>query len=200
MTQLSNTKTLIRPNQKGYTILELLIALIITSIIIAATFRFYTTMQHQSEVQIDVSEIQHLCRASLFDIRKTLHMAGNKLSTHAPYEIIGDSLAVYFSETKPVDTVLYFLEEFSAADYVKAPNLQSGQKLYKLMKKRNSNAAVIFADFITVVNFVAVDPTTIVVTITAQASRQDDKLSTNGGFRTFSLGERVNLRYLQLIS
>lgn len=200
MLQKSNNKFKTGFNQLGYTVLELLIAVFITAIIAAATFRFYTSMHEQAEVQIDVSEIQHLCRSSLFDIRKTLHMAGNKLGSHPPYEIKGDSLAVYFSETKPVDSVLYFLEEYSPADYAKIPDQPSGQKLFRLMKKRNSGAADIFADFITEINFVPVDPTTIAVTITAQASRQDEHVSTNNGFRTFSLGERVNLRYLQLIS
>ncbi len=186
-------------SEKGYTIIELLIAAFITGIITAATFSFYTSMNRQSEVQIDVSEISHLCRASIFDIRKTLHMAGNRLGAHPPYKINGDSLFVYFSETKPVDTVMYFLQQFTSAEYAKVPNLPSGQKLYKLMKKRNSQASAVFADFITDVNFVLIDATTIAVTITAQASRKDDSYSANGGFRTFSLGERVNLRYLQLI-
>ncbi len=184
----------------GYTIIELLIAALITSIITAASFGFYTSMHRQSEVQIDVSEIQHLCRASLFDIRKTLHMAGNRLgSGQVPYKLGGDTLAVYFSETKPVDTVIYFLTEFGPADYAKVPNLPAGKKVYRLMKKRNSAAASVFADFINDVNFVVIDPTTIAVTITAQSSRQDESLQTNNGYRTFSLGERVNLRYLQLL-
>ncbi|HEX2896461.1 MAG TPA: hypothetical protein VHP63_00230 [candidate division Zixibacteria bacterium] len=196
---MKNTRTLVK-STTGYTIIELLIAAIITAIITAASFGFYTSMHRQSEVQIDVSEIQHLCRASLFDIRKTLHMAGNRLgSSQVPYQIKGDTLAVYFSETKPVDTVKYYLTEFSAADYAKVPNLPAGQKVYRLMKKRNSAAASVFADFINDVNFVVIDPTSIALTITAQSSHQDESLQTNNGYRTFSLGERVNLRYLQLL-
>lgn len=186
-------------SQKGYTILELLIAALITGIITAAAFGFYTTLHNQSEVQIDVSEIQHLCRASLFDMRKTLHMAGNRLGSHPPYQIKGDTLAVYFSETQPVDSIMYFLEEFTAVEYAKVPDLPSGEKLYKLMKKRNNQAATIFADFITDVNFVLVDPTTIAVTISAQSAHKDLDFNSNNGFRTFSLGETVNLRYLQLL-
>jgi hypothetical protein len=194
---LFNSKVL--KSRLGYTIIELLIAALITGIITAAAFGFYTTMHNQSEVQIDVSEISHLCRASIFDIRKTLHMAGNRLGSHPPYEIKGDTLAVYFSETQPVDSVLYYLQEFTSGEYAGVPDLAPGMKLYKLMKKRNSLAETVFADFITDINFVVIDPTTIAVTISAQSATKDLDYAANNGFRNFSLGERVNLRYLQLL-
>lgn len=197
MIQKSNYSRL--KSRSGYTIIELLIAAFITGIITAAGFGFYTTMQNQSEVQIDVSEIQNLCRASLFDIRKTLHMAGNRLGSHVPYQIKGDTLAVYFSETQPVDTILYYLEEFTPGEYANVVDQPAGTKLHKLMKKRNSESAAAFSDFITDVNFVLINPTSIAVTITAQSSRKDLDFQTNNGYRTFALGERVNLRYLQLI-
>ncbi len=185
--------------EQGYTIIELLIAALITGIITAASFGFFVSMNNQSEMQIDVSEISNSCRASLFDIRKNLHMAGNRLGAHPAFEIKGDSLSVYFSESKPVDTIMYFLKEFTDAQYAAVRGLPKGQKLYKLMKKRDNLQATVFADFITEMNFVPIDPTTIAVAISAQSSRKDDTFASNGGFRTFSLGERINLRYLQLI-
>jgi hypothetical protein len=126
-------------------------------------------------------------------------MAGNRLVSHPPYKIVGDSLLVFFSQTQPVDSVLYYLVEYSSGEYANVPDLPSGMKLYNLMKKRNSQPAAIFANFITDINFVLVDATTIAVTISAQSSRKDLNFSSNSGFRTFSLGERVNLRYLQLL-
>lgn len=197
---MKNMPTILIKSISGYTIIELLIAAVITAIITAASFGFYTSMHRQSEVQIDVSEIQHICRASLFDIRKTLHMAGNRLgSSQVPYRINGDTLSVFFSETKAVDTVSYFLTEFTTSDYAKVPNLPAGQKIYRLMKKRNSADPAVFADFVNDVNFVVIDATSMAVTITAQSSSQDPTILTNNGYRTFSLGERVNLRYLQLL-
>ena len=98
---------------KGITLIEVMVAGVITAILLLSAFRFYGNLSHQSEVQVDVSEVQNSSRSSIFEIRKTLHKAGNRLGSHTPYEINGDSLAVYFSETQAVDTVLYFLQEFA---------------------------------------------------------------------------------------
>ena len=43
---------------------------------------------------------------------------------------------------------MYFLEEFTDAEYANAPDLPSSQKLYKLMKQENSNSSQIVADLL----------------------------------------------------
>lgn len=183
----------------GVTLIEIMISAVVSAIILLAVFSFYSSLSHQAEVQVDVSEVQNVCRNSIFEIRKTLHKAGNRLGSHKPYEIKGDSLAVYFSETQAVDTVLYFLQEFTEAEYTGLPNLPNGRKIYKLMKQTNNLAATIFSDFITSVNFIEINATSMAVTIVAQSSRQDDTYSPDNGYRSYSLGERVNLRYLKLL-
>ena len=122
-------------NARGFTLIEVLIAALITGIIATASFQFYAKVGHQSEVQYDVSEMQNICRICIYDIRKTLRSAGYMVGTHAPYEINNDTLSVYYSDTQPVDTTLFFLQEFSAPDYAAVPGLPSGMKLYYLMKK-----------------------------------------------------------------
>ncbi|MEE8577709.1 MAG: prepilin-type N-terminal cleavage/methylation domain-containing protein, partial [candidate division Zixibacteria bacterium] len=154
-------------NSRGFTILEVMIAALITGILATASFRFYTAMHNQTETQAEVSDVQHLCRSSVHEIKKTLRLAGFKLTTHNAIEINGDSLAIYYSDTQPVDTVLYFLEEFSDSEYFKVKNLPDGQQLYKLMKKENSAAAVICTDFIRDVDFQVVDSKTIEITVLA---------------------------------
>ena len=181
---------------RGFSILEVLIAALITGILATATLQFYSTMHNQAENQYDVSEAQHQCRASLFDIVKTLRMAGFKLDGHQPYEINGDTLAVYFSETQPVDTVMYYLEEFSDWEYHHLGISPEKTTLRRLMKKRNSAMPGAFADYITSIKYGLVDSANVVIAITAQTPRPDDTYAPNGGFRTFSLAERVNIRNL----
>ena len=99
-------------NSGGFTLLEVLIASIITGVITAAAFQFYVRIHSQAEAQYDLSEAQHLARASLHDIKKTLRMAGYKLPTgHEPFTVSGDSLIVYMQGTQPVDTIIFALEE-----------------------------------------------------------------------------------------
>ncbi len=155
-------------------------------------------MHNQTETQYEVSEVQHLCRSSVNEIKKTLRLAGFKLATHPPYEIKTDSLAIYFSQTQPVDTVLYYLEEFNDYEYSKVHGLPEDVQLFKLMKKENSGSAEICADFIQSIGFTQIDSKTMEITITAQVSKADDTFEANEGFRTWTLDEQVSLRNVNL--
>ncbi|MGH8014854.1 MAG: PilW family protein [Candidatus Zixiibacteriota bacterium] len=179
--------------QLGFTILEVLIAALITGIIVASAFSFYTKMHGQSETQFNVSEMQQLCRSSLQDIRKTLLQAGFKLSGHPPYEITGDTLAVYYNITLPVDTIKYYLVELTAAEYAKT-DIPPATQLYKLVKKVNSGDPAIFADYIKDINFNQIDSANIIVTINVQAMHSDDSYGPNSGFRVYSVSERIKVR------
>ena len=183
---------------RGFTILEVIIAGLITGILATASFRFYSSMHNQTETQYEVSEVQHQCRASVNDIKKTLRQAGFKLTTHPDFEIYGDTLAVYFSETQPVDTVLYYLEEFNDYEYYKVPDLPEGQQLFKLMKRTNSSVAEIYTDFIRDINFRLIDSRTMQITVTAQVTKRDDTFEENEGFRNWTLDEHVSLRNVTL--
>jgi len=185
----------LRNCERGFTILEVLIAALITGILVSASFEFYTKMHGQSETQFNVSEMQQLARSSMQDIRKTLLQAGFKLSGgHPPYEITGDTLAVYYSITLPVDTVKYYLVEFTAGEYAQVPNLPVGEKLYKLVKKVNSEAAAVYADFVTEIIYNQIDAANIVVTISVQAMQSDDSYAPNNGFRIYSVSDRIKIR------
>jgi len=79
--------------QAGFTILEVLVAGLITGILAMSSFQFYVSMHNQTLTQEEVSDMQTNCRASLHEIGQTLRMGGYKLSdTHNPFEITGDSL------------------------------------------------------------------------------------------------------------
>ncbi len=185
----------VRICQRGFSILEVIVAALITGLMAAAAFQFYSKMHGQSETQYNVSEMQQMARSSMYDIRKNLIQAGYKLSGgHIPYKISGDTLAVYYSVTLPVDSINYYLVEFTSAEYAQVPELPSGNKLYKLVKKVNSEASAIFADFVSDINFNQVDSANIVVTINVQAMHADEAYAPNSGFRIYSISERINIR------
>ena len=178
----------------GVTIVELLIACLISATVAAASFQFYSSMHGAAMAQDTISELQHQGRNTLRDMRKTVRMAGFDLDSHIPYLISGDTLAIYFSMTQPVDTVLYYLDEFSSSDYLKVLHRPTGRKLYRLYKKTNSEQAGLYADFVNEFTVVQMNSTTLIMSITVMAERADDRYTENNGYRTYSQGERVSLR------
>ena len=183
-----------RNNQFGFSILEVLIAAIITGIIATSAFRFYTKMSEQAEHQFNVSEMHQLCRTSLYDIRKSLMQAGFKLTAHPAYEVKGDTLAVYYSDTQPVDTILYYLVEYNLAEYAAVADLPQSHQLFKLYKKVNSDAPALFADYLVGINYNQIDVANMIVSLTVHSLLKDDSYQPNDGFRTYTVSERINIR------
>ena len=183
-----------RNNQVGFSILEVLISSVLTGIIATAAFSFYTRMSKQSEHQFNISEMHQLCRTSLYDIRKTLIQAGFKITGHPPYEVKGDTLAVYYSDTQPVDTILYYLEEYTDSEYGAIPDLPQTHKLFKLYKKVNSAAPALFADYVVSINYNQIDAANMIVSIDVHSLRKDDSYQPNDGLRTYRLSERIKIR------
>jgi len=180
--------------QRGISVLELLIATLITGVMTTAAFQFLVTMQNQSEAQQNLSEAQLLCRNSLMDIKKNLRMAGYKITGHPAYEVKGDTLAVYVSQSQPVDTILYFLREFNDGEYASMPDLPEGRQVYRLIKQTNSNPADEFADYILNVLYDLTDPSNVIVRVTTQSPRPDEDYPFFNGYRSYSLSERVKIR------
>ncbi len=183
-------------NCKGFTIAEVLISLFITGLLAAGGFQFYVQMHNTALTQEEVSEMQQSSRASLQEMEKVLRMAGFKLDGHAPYRINGDSLYIFFSGTNPVDTVLYYLEDYSDFELPLPDSLDASQKPRKLMRKTNHEAAAIFADNINDIRYNVVNPSTIEITIVVQPLKADEAYADNGGFRSYTAVERIKLRNL----
>lgn len=181
----------------GFTIIELLMAALITGAVVTAGFQFYANMHGAALSQMDISEIQHLSRNSIDEISRSLRMAGFRVPPgHPPYEIKNDTLAIYFRNNQPVDTILYYLDEFTSSEYAQVPGLPAGQKLYKLMKKTNSGAAAIYADYVSSINYVAASTKSLAITVTIHAGRKDHSYPLNNGFRKYTFGKTVEMRNL----
>ena len=178
----------------GLTIIELLIAAVIAAIVAGAGFQFYAKMHQAAMAQDSISEIQHRGRNTIREMRKTLRLAGFNLTGHPAYEIKTDTLAIYFSQTQAVDTVLYFLDEFSSTEYDAVPGLPDGTRLCRLWKQTNSQAPQLFVDFVNSLHVVPVDAHTLAISMRVQAERADDKYTPNSGFRIYADAERVTMR------
>ncbi len=183
----------------GFTLIEMLVSMLLTGIMVTSVFEFYVSMHNQTMVQDEISELQQNSRACIIDITKTLRMAGFKIGTHAPYLINGDSLYVFYNDTQLVDTILYYLSPHPDYDLQGeyADEMQGSEgagKPNQLMKKVNSNRATVFSDYVLDINFTQVNPSTIEVSITTQASKPDEDYSENHGFRTYQADEHVFLR------
>ena len=191
--------------QSGFTIIEVLIAALITSIIATSTFTFYIRLHNQSENQYEISEAQNFARASLYDIDKELRMAGYKIpDTHNPFTISGDTLIIYKQGTQPVDTIMYYLEEFTENEYADMSDLPSDKKMYKLMKKENSTVAQIFADYLSGIQFTQLTGSSINISLEVQTSlpdhsreyahAEDGQIDFHSGYTTVTLTQRVKIR------
>ncbi len=180
---------------KGFTFIELLIALFLTGIITFAALQFYTSLNQQSISQQEMADIQQMNRASLKEISTTLRSAGYGLSTHPAYEVTADSLFVYLKRNHPVDTIAYFLEEFSLEEYTELMGQNtSGTPVYKLMRKINSDTAQVFADYLTDLRFTVINSKLVAVTLETQSARPDETFQQNNGYRRFTNTDRVVIR------
>jgi prepilin-type N-terminal cleavage/methylation domain-containing protein len=179
-------------NTRGYTLIELIIALFLTGVVAAAGFSFYVTMHNQALTQEDISNMQHTNRTTLQEMAKTLRMAGYKLSGHIPYRIAGDSLYVFFSETQPVDTVLYFLQRDPSG------SIDDPWTPFRMMRQVNGGTAAIFSDAIHSVNYQVIDSATVVIEVETQTESSDESWVQDDGYRTITLTERVTIRNLQI--
>ncbi len=180
----------------GYTLIELLIALIVTGIIATAGFQFYVKMHNSTLSQEQISDMQQSSRVSLERISKSIRMAGFKIGAHPAYRINGESLFVFASISQPVDTILYFLADYDNSELANVDSLDASVRPRKLMIQVNGGAPEVFADNIHSMNFRVVNPTTIEVALTVQPLKPDESFAQNEGYRMFTANERVKMRNL----
>lgn len=181
-------------NQAGLTILEILIASFITAILVLSGFQFYAHMHDTTSAQQELVDAQLICRNSVQELKKSFRMAGYKLGSHQPYDLSADTFVVYYQGANPIDTVRYFLNEFTESEYSLKPNLPSGVQLYRLFRQTNSDTPALFSDNIVSLQVRAIDAANLVIDITAITSRPDEEWNVTNGYRTYSLEEKVRLR------
>jgi Tfp pilus assembly protein PilW len=151
-------------NNKGVTILELLIVALMTSIIAAAGMEFFVRVNQQYVSQDDITEMQQNVRASLEEICRELRMAGfNTPDTVAAYSVSdvsghADSLTV----NRDTLSIRYYVDESDTLHPT-------------LMKEVNGNAEI-YADEISDFQINVINPGAFQVSITANTTKTDDQI------------------------
>ena len=176
-------------NTAGVSLVEILVSVIITGLLATASFQFYSDMNGRTLTQQDLSDLQHICRTTVYELKKSVRMAGYKIGSHEPFELAGDTLFVYQQGTNPVDTIRYYLTPEYRSD-----DVEGAHQLYRLMKKMNSEPAVPMSDHLSALNFTEVDSANIQVDVTAESIRRDHEYTNNDGYKSYSLTELIKIR------
>ena len=119
----------------GFTILELLIAALLTSIIATAAFSFFIRTNEQYLSQDDISEMQQNVRASIQNITRELRMAGYCITDTTIIPLAIDSLSGL------TDTLTIRRDTFTVKFYV-----DHSDSLHPALMKEVNGQAQVFAD------------------------------------------------------
>ena len=103
-----------RHNKKAFTLVEMLVALAVSSIIIAATFASFELIQKQYKKNIDVAELHTSGRAIMTILEREIRMAGYEFRDDKglmTYGKIMDPLVITDSGNKCCDEVTIIYDE-----------------------------------------------------------------------------------------
>jgi type II secretory pathway pseudopilin PulG len=167
-------------NEKGMTLVELLIATLLTFIVGTAALEFYASQHNQWLAQTDVSDMQQNARALIDELSRNIRSAGyGIMHSHPSVRVTSDTLIIFRKDSTKIDTIQYYI---SSADTLH-PNL---------VKKINQDAAFVFAENIESVRFVR-SGALITIMLVAREDRRDPEY-TGDGYRRRTLIARAEVR------
>lgn len=102
----------IMKNEKGFTLIEILISLVITSIITASILNVYITQHENYMTQDDITDIQQNARASIDELSRQIRMAG--------FDLPLGLNAIEAYDTNP-DTIVLTYHNSGCDTYLSAP-------------------------------------------------------------------------------
>jgi len=168
-------------DNRGITLIELLIASFLSVIVAGAAMHFYLGQHKTWLVQNEVVDIQQSARSSLDEMAATMRMAGYGLNGHPLYRTGTDSLTIYFVREAVVDTILYFLN-------------QNDSKQPSLYRKINQQAPEIFAEGIEHFTVDRISASVFELAVTARGRRQEREFENHDGYRRRTLTTRIRVR------
>jgi prepilin-type N-terminal cleavage/methylation domain-containing protein len=169
--------------ERGFTIIELLIAAVLTVIVAGAAMQFYISQHHTWMIETEVAEVQYNVRASLDEIAGALRMGGYQLRNHPAYTVGSDSLIIYYRDdaTAEVDTMTYFVATDNSAHY----------NLYKQPKGGDPE---VLAENVEAFSLTKLGPNLIDISLTARAQKSDSAIVHGDGYRRRTFATQVRLR------
>ncbi len=159
-------------NQKGISIVELLIAAFILALISAVTLKAFLGQKEVNNLEAQISDAQQAATFSLAEITKAVRNAGYRAGGQdyriQPGSLGHDTLIVYCfnSSTNSIDSTRFFLA-YTGGDAAHP----------KLMKKINDAGAEIYAEDIEDVDFIPVGSNSLTVSLTARTASIDKHLN-----------------------
>jgi prepilin-type N-terminal cleavage/methylation domain-containing protein len=97
-------------NKKGFTLIELSVAMVIATIVMAAIYSTYRSQLRSHITQQTLVEMQQNARASMFVMEREIKMAGYGISDPALGKIlIADTTQIKFIRTAPNEEIRYAL-------------------------------------------------------------------------------------------
>lgn len=167
-------------DQKGITLVEILIAALLTLIIGAAALGFYVTQHNSWLVQEDVSEMQQNLRVVLDEISKNVRKAGFGVpGSHPTILVVPDTLTIFYQDSTKIDTVKYFV---SWTDSLHP----------RLVRQINTDYARPYAEDIESIQFTQAEKL-ITINIVAREGRKDPEY-TGDGYRRRTLTSKAQVR------
>jgi Tfp pilus assembly protein PilV len=172
---------LILQNNRGITLVEILIGSLMSLIIAAALMEFYINQHNQWLTQEKISDMQQNSRAVMEELSRQVRSAGYGMSAPPFYQVNGETLTVFTKPGADVDTICYYIDRTDTLH----PNL---------VKKVDTGQAQLFAENITQITFTQLGTGAVQVTFTARQARKDEDYASNGGYRTRQCTSRIKLR------
>ncbi len=167
-------------DEKGITLVELLVAVLITFIVGSAALEFYASQHNQWLAQTDISDMQQNVRALLDELTKNIRSAGyGIIVSHPRVDVTSQTLTIYRKDSTKIDTIRYYV---SSAD-PDHPNL---------VKQINQDSPQVFAEDIESVQF-AQTGNLITITLVAREGRRDPEYA-GDGYRRRTLIAAAELR------
>lgn len=167
-------------DQKGITLIEVLIAALLTLIIGAAALGFYVTQHNSWLVQEDVSEMQQNIRVVLDEISKNIRKAGFGVTAGHPTILVQqDNLTIFYKDSVKIDTIRYYV---SWVDTLHP----------RLVKKVNSDYAQAYAEDIESIQFGQAEKL-ITISIVAREGRRDPEY-TGDRYRRRTITSKAEVR------
>ena len=166
-------------NQKGLSLVELLIAATLTAVIGSVMLDFYISQHNHFLVQEEISDMQQNGRVVMDEIAKNIRKAGYGLTGQPSIAVVTDTLKIYFKNGSQTDTIVYYISRA----VVLHPNL---------MKKVGSGSAQVFAENIDSLKFNQ-SGKLIYVRIVAREGTKDDYF-TGDKYRRRILSSNVKMR------
>jgi type II secretory pathway pseudopilin PulG len=167
-------------NQQGMTIIEILVAGILTLIVGGVALEFYASQHNQWLAQTDVSDMQQNVRTLLDELTTNIRSAGYGIMTgHPRIQLTSNTLTLFYKDSTKIDTIQYYVSHTDSLH----PNL---------VKKINQGTPQIFAENIESIQFIR-SGNIVTVTLVAREGRKDPEYALDG-YRRRTLTADIELR------